>query len=55
MVFHLRILLMIIKLTVMTMMINVTKIFVAKLQKGTKVRIIQSVWFNKETEQLIGH
>ena len=55
MVFHLRILLMIIKLTVMTMMINVTKIFVPKLQKGTKVRIIQSVWFNKETEQLIGH
>ena len=34
-VFHLRILLMIIKLTVMTMMINITKIFVAKLQKGT--------------------
>ena len=45
----------IIKLTVMTMMINITKIFVARLQKGTKVQKIQSVWFNKETEQLIGH
>ena len=27
-----------------------TKQHVAKLKKGTKARIIRSVWFNKETE-----